>query len=83
MSKKVPTLPRISSDFAILDVEVGRKAFAKIIGERSKRGFNVPVVIEGIIDTVHSGDDGVSIEFALKVNLVRLGTPIEAEGVKL
>jgi len=70
-----PTVPKITSNFAILDVKVGRKALAKLIGERSKRSYNVPVTITGVIDTVHSKDDGVSIEFALDVSDVRLGKP--------
>ena len=36
---------------------------------------DVPVTITSVIDMVHSQDDGVSIEFALKVQQVHLGTP--------
>jgi hypothetical protein len=52
---------KISSDFAILDVKNGRVALAK----RINRGERVPVTIRGYIDTVHSNDDGTSIEFSL------------------
>jgi len=52
---------KISSDFAILDVKAGRADLAK----RISRGERVPVTITGVIDTVHSRDDGTSIEFSL------------------
>lgn len=54
-------MKKISSDFALLDVKVGRAALAK----RVRAGERVPVTIRGYIDTVHSRDDGTSIEFAL------------------
>ena len=51
----------ISSDFAILDVKRGRVELAR----RVNRGERIPVTIRGYIDTVHSQDDGTSIEFSL------------------
>ena len=52
---------RISSDFASLDVKRGRVELAR----RINRGERIPVTIRGYIDTVHSHDDGTSIEFSL------------------
>jgi hypothetical protein len=54
------------SDFAILDVKSGRAALAKRIG----RGEKVRVRIDVVLDTQHSGDDGVSIEFSGNVSSV-------------
>ncbi len=53
----------LKSDFAILDVKGGRAALRK----RIEAGEKVHVVIRGVIDTVHSHDDGTSIEFSLAV----------------
>lgn len=61
--------PEITSNFAILDVKVGRKALAKLVEQKKMK---VPVIITGDLNCVHSGDDGVSIEFALDVRSVKL-----------
>lgn len=53
----------INSDFAILDIKRGRVEMAK----RINRGERIPVTIRGYLDTVHSRDDGTSIEFSLQV----------------
>ena len=52
---------KISTSFAILDVKHGRVDLAR----RVNRGERIPVTIRGYIDTVHSHDDGTSIEFSL------------------
>lgn len=51
--------PRIKSNFALLDVEQGRKALVKHL---TKHG-SVPVLIEAVITDPFGSDDGVSIEF--------------------
>jgi hypothetical protein len=45
MSKKAPTLPLISSTFALLDVMKGRAPLEKIVGA----GYQIPVTITGYI----------------------------------
>lgn len=50
----------IASDFLILDVKSGRKALAKHIA----KGGKIRLTIDVELDTQHSGDDGVSIEFS-------------------
>lgn len=64
--------PKISSDFAILDVKVGRGKLDKIISDHKHR---IPVTLTGFITDTHSGDDGVSIEFSVDVAAVKLGEP--------
>lgn len=65
----------IKSDFAILDVTVGRAALTKHFEKRPPIGvcppaLRVPVVIWGYIDGIHSHDDGVSREFSVTVKSV-------------
>jgi hypothetical protein len=50
----------IHSDFAILDVKDGRHELAK----RIRAGEKFTVTFDLTLDTVHSKDDGVSIEFS-------------------
>lgn len=56
-------MENISSNFAIIDVKGGRVKLAK----RVNAGERIPVTIRGYIDTVHSQDDGTSIEFSIDV----------------
>lgn len=55
------------SGFAILDVKSGRAALAKRIGA----GEKVRVRIDMVLDTRHSRDDGISIEFSGQVSSVK------------
>jgi hypothetical protein len=55
--------PRISSTFAILDIERGRKALAKHLDRHGP----VRVLIEAVITGPYGYDDGVSIEFCADV----------------
>lgn len=55
---------QIDSDFAILDVKKGRKKLAK----RIAAGETFRVQIEAEINHQHSADDGVSIEFQMRVD---------------
>lgn len=62
--------PRISSTFAIVDIQRGRKALAKYL--RANAGLFV--VIHAVITDPYGSDDGVSIEFnteVLKIEVVR------------
>lgn len=63
-------IPRISSDFAVLDVKRGRKALAKAVLHAPDR--RIPVVIRGFLDSPHSRDDGTSVEFSVHVTHVEL-----------
>jgi hypothetical protein len=69
MSKKVPTVPLISSTFALLDVMKGRAALEKVVAA----GYRVPVTITGYIQNGRGGvsrDDGTSREFSIDVDTV-------------
>ncbi len=66
-----------SSGFAILDVTNGRKALAKHFAARPPFGvcpkaLRIPIVIHGYLDSVFSGDDGTSREFAVHVEHLEL-----------
>jgi hypothetical protein len=74
MSKKAPTLPLISSTFALLDVMKGREPLEKIVGA----GYQIPVTITGYISHGRGGvgrDDGVSREFSIDVESVVMRDP--------
>lgn len=62
--------PEVASNFAILDVKIGRAALAKLI---KARDGHFHATIAGDIVDVHSHNDGVSIEFSVEVNEVALG----------
>lgn len=69
------TIGNIKSDFAILDVKVGRAALAKHFKDRPALGecppkMRIPVTITGYIDGIHGSDDGVSREFSMTVRSV-------------
>ena len=73
-------LKTIKSDFAILDVLAGRKTLAKHFA--GLRGFvvcpkdkRVYVKIEGYIDGIYGSDDGVSREFSVAVQSVKITRP--------
>lgn len=68
-------MPKLGSDFAILDVKVGRKALARHFKGAPRCGpcperLRIPVTITGYIDGVWGGDDGVSQEFTVQVEKV-------------
>jgi hypothetical protein len=70
--KLKPTkLPTIKSRHAILDVTVGRKKLAKMLA--ANPGERIPVMILGFVTEQHGSDDGESIEFAVDVDIVRIG----------
>lgn len=51
--------PKISSSYAIIDVEKGRKALEKYLRENGK----LRVTIEAVLTDPFGSDDGTSIEF--------------------
>jgi hypothetical protein len=69
---KLPT--KITSEFALLDVKVGRRALSKYLRPQSMR---VPVTIRGFLEYSWSDDDGESIEFAVDVASVKMGKPVK------
>jgi len=58
--------PRIKSNFALLDIEQGRKALVKHLAKHGP----LPVMIEAVITYPFGSDDGTSIEF--NCDVVRL-----------
>lgn len=68
------TIPKITSDFAILDVKRGRKGLAKAF-EKSNGKLRIPVVIYGEIVGQHSADDGTSIEFSVLIRTLDVEEP--------
>ena len=60
---------RLQSDFAILDVKRGRRG---LLRKLEKRPRPVPVTITGKIVRAWGGDDGVSQEFEVEVDRVRV-----------
>ncbi len=73
---KLPT--KITSDFALLDVKVGRKGLEKFLAPQTQR---VPVTIRGFIEYAWGGDDGESIEFSVDVASVRMSKPVKVPNV--
>lgn len=74
------TIPKIKSDYALLDVKVGRSRLARHFDSRPVWGecpqdLRVPVTITGYIDCVFGGDDGVSQDFGVVVTSVKTKQP--------
>lgn len=73
------SLPRkIKSDFAILDVKTGQSGLSKHFENRPRNGpcpaeMRVPVTITGYIDNIWGSYDGVSREFSVHVDKVKIG----------
>ena len=71
-------LPKvIKSDFAIVDIQRGRKKLAEHFKDRPFAGpcpaaFRVPVVLTGYLSDVWGHDDGESREFSMVVEKVTL-----------
>lgn len=60
--------PKLTSSYAILDIERGRKSLVKHLAKHGP----VRVMIEAIITDPYGRDDGVSIEFNMDVLSVRV-----------
>jgi hypothetical protein len=58
---------RIESDFALLDVKVGRGALNRMIDDKHDLREPVPVVIYGLITHRHGAFHGISQEFGVEV----------------
>lgn len=70
---------KIKSDFAILDVKIGRAKLARHFEGRPAMGecpekMRVPVVIHGYVDSVWGADDGTSQEFSVTVERIEVPT---------
>lgn len=67
---KNPTVPKLQSGFALLDVKSGRASLAKTVVTHQ-----IPVTIKGYINSQWGNDDGTSIEFEVLVSSVSTGKP--------
>ena len=72
---------RITSDFALLDVKMGRNVLFKAVGfnKRPSERPRIFVTIEAEIVNTWGDDDGVSREFELKVTSVKLKTGVSTD----
>lgn len=68
-------LPKIQSDFALLDVKRGRKALARHLAKHGPQ----EVVVKMTLRRVWGNDDGTSIEFQADVTDVRPTQPAPSE----
>lgn len=73
------TKHKLSSTFALLDVQKGRKQLAEHFAARPHMGacpkeLRIHVVIHGYIDHQHGRDDGTSTEFAVTVTKLEVSS---------
>jgi hypothetical protein len=79
---------KIRSDFALLDVKLGRKQLEKffmtkrvrmksVVGDVPEK--KIPVTITGYVTDQWGSDDGVSIEFCVAVTNAILGKPVRSK----
>ncbi|MEE8608956.1 MAG: hypothetical protein V3S55_15235 [Nitrospiraceae bacterium] len=73
---------RIQSDFALLDVKQGRAGLNKKF-KNGAEGDPLPIVIHGSIVGVWGSDDGISQEFTVKVDKVKITTSDPVGAVEL
>jgi len=66
---------KITSDYAWIDVKRGRRVLQEAVNKTE-----VPITLRGRILNSISGDDGVSIEFQIDVDSVKLGKPKAKRG---
>ena len=62
--------PKVTAQFAILDVKLGRKALLALVKDHKKK---IPITLTGFIVGDWSRDDGTSIEFQIDVTSHKLG----------
>lgn len=71
---------KVTSNFAIVDIKKGRKKLYDSLPENPRLGepvTGIPVVITGYIVGTWGRDDGVSREFEIQVDSVKLGKVAE------
>lgn len=71
--------PKIHTEFAFVDVTVGRKALARHFDKRPTMGLcpealRIPIVLRGYLSGQNSRDDGTSIEFTMDVESFEVGS---------
>jgi hypothetical protein len=69
-ARTAPNPKRLTSNFGLLDVKLGRQQLRKMIEDQK---LGVPVQITGTLIGVWSADDGASMEFEIEVSGVSLG----------
>ncbi|MBD9544277.1 hypothetical protein IB276_33060 [Ensifer sp. ENS04] len=72
---------KLTSDFALLSVKIGRDELAAHFEDRPKLGpcpehLRIPVTIVGYIDAVWGADDGIDQEFSVQVEHLSTHKPI-------
>ena len=68
--------PKIKTEFAIVDVKLGRQALDKLVGDHKVK---IPITLRGFLVGSWSGDDGVSMEFEIAVTDPKLGKPVKRD----
>lgn len=82
VTKTFGLLPRkLSSAFALLDIQIGREKIAKLV----EQGYVIPFTVSGYIqaDSRAFNDDGQSIEFGADVEELILTEPVRREFASL
>lgn len=72
---KAPNV-KYKSDFVLLDIKSGRASLAKLFGgngyPEAGKEVRIPVTINGFITHRHGNDDGVSIEYGVEVETLKI-----------
>jgi len=74
MPKKLKS-PKVTSDFALIDVKDGREELTKLVSDH----YRIPFTVTGFLQVSRSSigpDDGESCEFAADVETIKLGEPV-------
>jgi hypothetical protein len=71
-------LPKITTNFVIVDVTRGRMELARHFEARPAMGvcpkdLRIPIVLRGYLSGQNSRDDGTSIEFTMDVESFEMG----------
>jgi hypothetical protein len=74
-TKRAPSV-KYTNDFALLDVKSGRASLARLFASNGypadAKSIRIPVTINGYITHRHGDDDGVSIEYGVEVETLKV-----------